>query len=118
MLYATAATALSHPENHVQQQAGKEQTAWMTRGGLSRLQRSSDRPCHGRDQQGLDRQKIHTDFGQDTEAQWMAAHCAEYGFIIRYPEGKEDITKIHLRAVLATCGYVGVEAARDIMQNG
>ncbi len=48
----------------------------------------------------------------------MAAHCAEYGFIIRYPEGKEDITKIHLRAVLATCGYVGVEAARDIMQNG
>ena len=46
----------------------------------------------------------------------MAAHCAEYGFIIRYPEDKEDITEInyepwHLR-------YVGVPAATYIMENG
>ncbi len=50
------------------------------------------------------------------ECQWMAAHCAEYGFIIRYPEDKEDITEInyepwHLR-------YVGVPAATYIMENG
>lgn len=50
------------------------------------------------------------------ECQWMAAHCAEYGFIIRYPEDKEDITEInyepwHLR-------YVGVAAATYIMENG
>ncbi len=60
--------------------------------------------------------KYTTDFGKTAEAGWMAAHCAEYGFIIRYPEGKEDITKIiyepwHLR-------YVGVEAAQYIMRNG
>ena len=46
----------------------------------------------------------------------MAAHCAEYGFVIRYPQGKEDITRIiyepwHLR-------YVGVEAARYMTDNG
>ena len=46
----------------------------------------------------------------------MAAHCAEYGFIIRYPEDKEDVTEInyepwHLR-------YVGNPAATYIMENG
>lgn len=50
------------------------------------------------------------------ECQWMAEHCAEFGFIIRYPEDKEDITEInyepwHLR-------YVGVPAATYIMENG
>lgn len=55
-------------------------------------------------------------FGETTEAKWMAEHCAEYGFIIRYPEDKEDITEIkyepwHLR-------YVGIPAATYIMENG
>ncbi len=54
-------------------------------------------------------------FGNTAEAQWMEAHCAEYGFIIRYMEDKEEITGIiyepwHLR-------YVGVEAAAYIMEN-
>ncbi len=60
--------------------------------------------------------KLNSGFAKTSEAQWMAAHCAEYGFVIRYPEGKEDITKIiyepwHLR-------YVGVEAARYMTDNG
>ena len=42
--------------------------------------------------------------------QWLRAHCAEYGFILRYPKEKEEITGIdyepwHFR-------YVGKEAAR------
>ena len=50
----------------------------------------------------------------DTQ-QWFMKHCWEYGFILRYPEGKEDLTEIiyepwHYR-------YVGREAAEDIMQN-
>ena len=54
-------------------------------------------------------------FGATEEAKWMAAHCHEYGFIIRYMEGKEDITGIiyepwHLR-------YVGLEVAEYIMEN-
>jgi len=48
--------------------------------------------------------------------QWMSEHCQEYGFIVRYPSDKEDITKIiyepwHFR-------YVGVEAATYIVENG
>ena len=53
----------------------------------------------------------------DTElSKWMYEHCWEYGFILRYPEDKQDITKImfepwHFR-------YVGTEAAQYIMENG
>ncbi len=55
------------------------------------------------------------EFGEDKEAQWMAAHCHEFGFIIRYMEDKQEITGIiyepwHLR-------YVGIEAATYIMEN-
>lgn len=43
------------------------------------------------------------------QAKWLAAHCHEYGFVIRYTEEKERITGItaeplHIR-------YVGLEAA-------
>ena len=31
-------------------------------------------------------------FGDTSEAKWLAEHGHEYGFIIRYPEGKENIT--------------------------
>ena len=48
--------------------------------------------------------------------QWMYSHCQEYGFIVRFPKGKESITGIiyepwHFR-------YVGVEAAAYIMEHG
>lgn len=47
---------------------------------------------------------------------WLEQHCAEYGFIIRYPNGKTTVTGIeyepwHLR-------YVGEEIAEYIMTNG
>ena len=47
---------------------------------------------------------------------WMEEHCAEYGFIVRYPEGKEQYYTLachpgHFR-------YVGKEAAAYIMENG
>ena len=50
------------------------------------------------------------------EQQWLMAHCQEYGFILRYPEDKSDLTGIiyepwHYR-------YVGVEAATEIMAQG
>jgi D-alanyl-D-alanine carboxypeptidase len=52
----------------------------------------------------------------DTElSKWMAENCAQYGFILRYPDGKQDITGVmyepwHYR-------YVGVGAATYIMEN-
>lgn len=50
------------------------------------------------------------------EQQWLMAHCAEYGFILRYPTDKAAITGIafepwHYR-------YVGREAAHTIMSQG
>ncbi len=54
-------------------------------------------------------------FGQTAEAKWMEANCANFGFIIRYLEEKQDITKIiyepwHLR-------YMGPEVAKYMMEN-
>lgn len=53
-------------------------------------------------------------FGDTKEAAWLAEHAHEYGFIIRYPEGKENITGYkyepwHIR-------YVGVDAATEIFE--
>lgn len=47
---------------------------------------------------------------------WLSGHCAQYGFIVRYPDGKSDVTGIdfspwHFR-------YVGVEAAQYITEKG
>ena len=47
---------------------------------------------------------------------WLMDHCADYGFILRFPEGKEDITGViyepwHWR-------YVGVENAKKIKKSG
>ncbi len=60
--------------------------------------------------------KLIVEFGKTDEGKWVQQHAAEYGFIIRYPKGKEDITKYqyepwHLR-------YVGQDAAKEIMQKG
>lgn len=54
------------------------------------------------------------EFGETPEGQWLEKHASEYGFIIRYPEGKEDITGYqyepwHLR-------YVGEQAAKEITE--
>ena len=53
---------------------------------------------------------------KEPECQWMAEHCQEFGFIIRYPDGKQEFTEIntepwHLR-------YVGIPVATYIMENG
>lgn len=52
-------------------------------------------------------------FGNTKEGKWLAKHCAEYGFILRYPKGKSDITGYsfepwHFR-------YIGKTAAKKIM---
>lgn len=54
--------------------------------------------------------EISEKFGETPDGKWVAKNAYKYGFIIRYPKGKEDITKYeyepwHLR-------YVGKEAAK------
>ncbi len=58
---------------------------------------------------------LDTDFGETKAGIWLKEHCDEYGFILRYPLGKEYITGIqyepwHFR-------YVGKQAAEIIMEN-
>ena len=55
-------------------------------------------------------------FGETAAGIWLRENCAEYGFILRYPKGKEYITGIeyepwHFR-------YVGKTAAKEIMGQG
>ncbi|AIQ14895.1 M15 family metallopeptidase [Paenibacillus durus] len=55
-------------------------------------------------------------FAGTKEANWLAQHAPEYGYIIRYPKGKEAFTGYmyepwHVR-------YVGKEAARAIAEQG
>ncbi|MBP3783359.1 MAG: M15 family metallopeptidase [Butyrivibrio sp.] len=54
-------------------------------------------------------------FGDTAAGKWLAANSSKYGFILRYPDGKENITSIeyepwHFR-------YVGVDAATVITDN-
>lgn len=55
-------------------------------------------------------------FENTKEFRWLNQHAHEYGFILRYPKDKQDVTKIiyepwHYR-------YVGVETAKAIKASG
>lgn len=58
---------------------------------------------------------LSTDLANDTMMQWLAANSYKYGFILRYPSDKENITGIsyepwHFR-------YVGIDAATFMYNN-
>ena len=60
-------------------------------------------------------QYMNSDLENTALYQWMSAHCQEYGFIVRFPKDRQDVTGIiyepwHYR-------YVGVEAATYIMEH-
>ncbi|WP_051271067.1 M15 family metallopeptidase [Shimazuella kribbensis] len=55
-------------------------------------------------------------FAQKPEAEWLAKHVQDFGFIIRYPKGKEKVTGYkyepwHIR-------YVGVKIAKELTIKG
>ena len=55
-------------------------------------------------------------FGSSDARKWLEEHCWEYGFIVRYPEGKAEFTGIayeywHFR-------YVGTELALELKELG
>ncbi len=81
----------------------------------------SARPGHSEHQTGLSVDVMGSNqdydlFAESIEFDWMKHHAHLYGFILRYPEGKEKITGFkyepwHYR-------YVGVDAATIIYENG
>jgi D-alanyl-D-alanine carboxypeptidase len=55
-------------------------------------------------------------FGSEKEGQWLAKNAYKYGYILRYPNGKESITGYeyepwHFR-------YVGLEKAKKVFASG
>ncbi|GFN31553.1 M15 family metallopeptidase [Paenibacillus xylaniclasticus] len=97
---------------------------YVERDGLEAASRYSARPGFSEHQTGLAMDVSGRDgrcaaeacFAETDEAKWLAKHAYEYGFIIRYPEDKEEITGYmyeawHLR-------YVGTDAAAAIQSAG
>ena len=86
--------------------------------GVALADLCSARPGHSEHQTGLalDFNTTSDAFAYTPEAAWIEAHCAEFGFIIRYPQGKEEITGYkyepwHVR-------YLGMEKAAEISASG
>ena len=86
--------------------------------GKTNADRYSARPGHSEHQTGLavDINSTYVSFENSVAFQWLTQHAHEYGFILRYPKGKEWITGYayepwHYR-------YVGVDAATIIAEEG
>ncbi|OXM15067.1 peptidase M15 [Paenibacillus herberti] len=99
-------------------------TNYVKKDGVEAASKYSARPGHSEHQTGLSMDVSGVDgkcaaescFGDTPEADWLAKYAADYGYIIRYPEGKQDITGYkyepwHIR-------YVGVELARKLETSG
>ncbi|MBQ4353372.1 MAG: M15 family metallopeptidase [Clostridia bacterium] len=91
---------------------------YVSREGKLEADRYSARPGHSEHQTGLafDLNSLEQNFGETKEGIWLAEHCVEYGFIIRYPADKEEITGYmyepwHIR-------YLGKETARLVSESG
>ena len=80
----------------------------------------SARPGHSEHQTGLaldiNVARTTAHFERTAEYAWLQAHCAQFGFLLRYPQDKQEITGYrfepwHYR-------YVGVETAQACTQQG
>ena len=91
---------------------------YVRKDGLELAIRYSAPPGQSEHQSGLcfDVASLYRTFATTEAGIWLNQHCAEYGFIIRYPENCEDITGYmyepwHIR-------YVGEETAQAVMSQG
>ncbi len=86
--------------------------------GQAKADTYSARPGHSEHQTGLaiDCNIIDDSFTGTPEAIWLENNCHKYGFIVRYPKGKDHITGYkyepwHIR-------YIGVEKATAVYNSG
>ncbi|MCQ2484551.1 MAG: M15 family metallopeptidase [Clostridia bacterium] len=91
---------------------------YVAQDGKAAADRYSARPGHSEHQTGLafDVNSLSQSFENTAEGKWMAKNCWKYGFIIRYPKGKESITGYmyepwHIR-------YLGKENAKAVHDSG
>ena len=80
--------------------------------------RYSARAGHSEHQSGLafDLNFAGMAFNGTPEARWIEKNCYKYGFIVRYPEGKEDKTGFSYESW--HCRYVGKELAKTLTESG
>ena len=98
-------------ENYAQREGGGSK-------GYEAAEAYSARPGHSEHQTGLafDLVKASRSINGSKEMQWIIANCWKYGFINRYPAGKQDITGYdredwHVR-------YVGKDWSKKIYESG
>ena len=91
--------------------------SYVAQDGQEKADTYSARPGKSEHQTGLcfDLNSITDEFAYTEEGKWVAEHAHEYGFIIRYPKGKQDITGYkyepwHLR-------YLGNDLAQDVYKS-
>ena len=91
---------------------------YVNRDGKAAADRYSARPGHSEHQTGMafDMNSLSQSFEYTPEGKWLAQNCWRYGFIIRYPKGKESITGYmyepwHVR-------YLGTELAEKVYNSG
>lgn len=93
---------------------------YVKRDGVKAADTYSARPGHSEHQTGLTidvsgitgKCAAESCFAGTKEAKWLAKHAHEYGFVVRYPEGKDSITGYkyepwHIR-------FVGTEIAKAV----
>ena len=92
--------------------------SYVRRYGASVADTFSARPGYSEHQTGLtfDVNSVEDSFAYTPAGKYLASNCHKFGFIIRYPKGKERITGYqyepwHIR-------YVGVDVATSIYNSG
>lgn len=110
--YRSYRTQKSLFDTYVQTQGAEHAAAYSAVPGKSEHQTGLAMDVSGADAQT----RLEESFASTPEGQWLAANCAKAGYIIRYVQGKEDITGYayepwHLR-------YVGTDIAEEIMSKG
>ena len=91
---------------------------WVNRDGQAEADTYSARPGHSEHQSGLaaDINGYGARFEESAATNWLASNCYKYGFILRYPQGKQGVTGYvyeswHFR-------YVGTDLATKLYNNG
>ena len=91
---------------------------YAARDGYAKADTYSARPGYSEHQTGLamDINVAGDNFGYTPESKWLDANCYKYGFIMRYPKGKQDITGYkyepwHVR-------YLGKQLAKEVHDSG
>lgn len=97
---------------------------WVARAGLEEAETFSARPGHSQHQLGTTvdftsesvNSGLSEGFATSPEGTWLFANAVKYGFVLSYPDGKEDITGYmyepwHWR-------YIGVENAAAMAESG